>query len=241
LGNLGDEAAFYLFVNPRTALLSVPPPGTGQAALASAPERPWWERSGPRPTQRPDAGDLDETTLARAQSGDRDALEDFVRFYEERVHAFLGRSLIGKSDVDDLAQEVFLRALRALPRFERRDARLSTWIFSIAVRLLLDRRRQRRRWFSLFDEERTPSTGRTPEDSASDRETLTAVERVLAELSAEQRMALALLEIHGLTCEEVARAMGTSVATVKTRVFRARRVLRRVLGSACDGTEGGQR
>lgn len=238
MGNLGGEVAFYLFVNPRTALLSVPPCEAGHAALASAPERPWWERSGPRPTGRPEAGDLDETTLARAQSGDREAQEDFVRFYEDRVHAFLGRSLIGKSDVDDLAQEVFLRALRALPRFERREARLSTWIFSIAVRLLVDRRRQRSRWFSLFDEEKTASPGRTPEDGASDRETLTAVERVLAELSDEQRMALALLEIHGLTCEEVASAMGTSVATVKTRVFRARRVLRRVLGSAHGEAEG---
>jgi len=146
--------------------------------------------------------------------------------YERRVHAFLSRSLICRPDVDDLAQDVFLRVLRALPRFETRGARLSTWIFAIAVRLLLDRRRSRWRFLLPFDETRARAREQTPEAGAIDRQTLTAVERLLLELSAEQRMALLLLELHGLSYEEVAEAMGTSVATAKTRVFRARRALR---------------
>lgn len=241
LGNLGARAAFYLFVNTRTVTLSVAPSGGGSTALASPSERPWWERSGPRPSGRAEWGELDDETLARARAGDRAAQEDFVRLYEARVHAFLGRSLVGHFDVDDLAQEVFLRALGALSRFEVREARVSTWIFSIAVRLLLDRRRQRRRWFAFLDEARTPALERTPEDGASAREELTRVEQALLDLSPEQRMALALLELHGQTCEEVAAAMRTSVATVKTRVFRARRLLRRRLQVELSDREGGER
>jgi RNA polymerase sigma-70 factor, ECF subfamily len=208
--------------------------------LAVAVSRPWWE--GQRPaSQRPDLSEVDADILAGARSGNRRAQEEFIRCYERRVHAFLGRSLIGRPQVDDLAQEVFLRVLRALPRFEPGSARVSTWIFSIAVRLLADQGRRARRWFIVFDDERASASGDSPEAEAMARQTLTEVERVLCELSPEQRMALALFELHGLSHAEVAGAMGSSVATVKTRLFRARRALRQRLPGALLNEAGKDR
>jgi RNA polymerase sigma-70 factor, ECF subfamily len=186
----------------------------------------------PVPALRADALEIDAKTLVAAQAGDRRAQEDFVRWYERRVHAFLGRSLLGRQHVDDLAQEVFLRVLCALPRFEPGPARVSTWIFSIAVHLLADHGRRQRRWFTWLDEERAPAHGCSPEEGAMAREALTDLEVALARLSAEQRMALCLCEMHGLSHAEVAEAMGTSVATVKTRLFRARHSLRKHTGAS---------
>jgi len=193
------------------------------------------------PTGRADAREIDEETLAAARAGDRHAQEDFVRWYERRVHAFLGRSLLGRHQVDDLAQEVFLRVLRALPRFEPGPARVSTWIFSIAVRLLADHGRSQRRWFTWFDEERATSHGHSPEEGAIAREALTDLEVALARLSPQQRMALCLFEIHGLSHAEVAQAVGSSVATVKTRLFRARHALRKYLKNAPSERAGASR
>jgi RNA polymerase sigma-70 factor (ECF subfamily) len=228
-------------VNPRTLTL---PAGECPAAalLATSVARPWWESA--KPARRTELGEVDPETLARAQVGDRTAQERFVRCYERRVHAFLGRSLLGREPVDDLAQEVFLRVLRALPRFEPGAARVSTWIFAIAVRLLADRSRRGRLsrfWFAPFDEATCPGAGPSPEEGAIDREALTAVEVALSELSPEQRMALALFELHELSHAEVAQAMGTSVATVKTRLFRARRTLRKRLPEARWPGLGGRR
>jgi len=240
-GNLCGRSPFYLSMNPRPLqpeAVALPEPFG--LRVAAGPARPWWEGSQVGPVKRLEC-DVDADTLERARSGDRQAQEAFVRCYERRVHAFLGRSLVGRAHVDDLAQEVFLRVLRALPRFESKGARVSTWIFSIAVRLLADERRGRRRWFLPFDEARASASGRTPEEGAMDREALTELERALLELSTEQRMALALFEIHQLSHEEVAEAMGTSVATVKTRLFRARRALRACLRDRGPGTKGERR
>jgi len=227
-GNLRLPSAFYTSVNPRSQALC-------------APVQPVWEVPGAQAGQRRTLPEVDADTLARARGGDRAAQEDFVRLYERRVHAFLGRSLLGATQVDDLAQEVFLRVLRALPRFEPRDARVSTWIFSIAVHLLADQHRRRFRWFGPLDEARQPAAGQSPEERAMARETLTEVERALLDLSAEQRMTLALFEFHDLSHEEVAVALSTSVATVKTRLFRARRSLRRSLRRIGASREGGVR
>lgn len=155
------------------------------------------------------------------------AQEKFIRLYERRVHAFLGRSLLNHADVDDLSQEVFLRALGALPRFEPDRARLSTWIFQIAVRLMQDRTRRARRWLPLGEERAAPV--QDPEAHAATREALTEVERILSLVPTEQRMALCLFELHDLSHAEIAEVLGTTVATTKTRIWRARRALEKAL------------
>src|SRR4051812_48677387 len=97
-----------------------------------------------RPTSR--ARELDEPTLARAQMGEDAACRAFLGFYQRQVFALLGRMLgrVGqRGTIEDLAQETFLRAFRALPGFDRRgSARLSTWLLTIATHLALDQLRR---------------------------------------------------------------------------------------------------
>ena len=92
-----------------------------------------------------DARELDEATLAACRLGEPQALRRFVVRYQDLVFAFVSRSLGRGPHVEDLAQEVFMRAFRALPRFEPSGAaRLSTWLLTITSRLVVDARRKRR-------------------------------------------------------------------------------------------------
>lgn len=182
--------------------------------------------------------DLDVHTFTLAQAGNRAALGRFVEHYQDAVYAFLSRSLTTRRHrLDDLAQEVFLRALRALPRFEQRDARILTWLLQIAVRLLQDEGRRRSEVCGvLCDDE--PAHSPDPMQCAEAREELTIVERAATCLPEEQRVALVLQEFHGLTHAEIASATGTTVATVKTRVHRARTYLAEALNRASREDQG---
>lgn len=181
--------------------------------------------------RRSSSGDVDDSLLRLAQSGDRAALEQFVRHYESRVFAFLSRATGAGPHVDDLAQEVFLRAFRALPRFEKREAKVSTWIFRIAVRLIQDHgRRNRDKLLTSTEELRDNSA--SPEELCARRAALTRIEHAAAELPDEQRVAFVLFEFHDQSHDEISKVTGAPVATVKTRIHRARRFLRAaVLGT----------
>jgi RNA polymerase sigma-70 factor, ECF subfamily len=176
--------------------------------------------------------DVDAQTLTLAQAGNRVALGRFVEHYQDAVYGFLSRSLTTRRHrVDDLAQEVFLRAIRALPRFEQREARILTWLLQIAVRLLQDESRKKVELSGeLIDEE--PAHAPDPMQCALAREELTIVEQAAARLPEEQRVALVLQEFHGLSHAEIAQATGTTVATVKTRIHRARTYLVEALEQA---------
>lgn len=169
--------------------------------------------------------EVDDAVLRRAQAGDRAALQEFVRHYEGRVFAFLSRATGAGSHVDDLAQEVFLRAFRALPRFEKRDAKVSTWIFRIAVRLIQDHGR-RNKFGLLLSSEDLRDGSESPEDLCARRADLTRIEQAAARLPEDQRVAFVLFEFHDQSHEEIAKATGAPIATVKTRIHRARRFLR---------------
>lgn len=181
--------------------------------------------------------DLDAQTLTLAQAGNRAALGRFVEHYQDAVYGFLSRSLTTRRHrLDDLAQEVFLRAIRALPRFEQREARILTWLLQIAVRLLQDESRKTfERSSELSDEE--PANVPDPMQCAEARQALTIVEQAAARLPEEQRVALVLQEFHGLSHAEIASATGTTVATVKTRVHRARAFLTEALDHATRGEQ----
>lgn len=185
--------------------------------------------------------DLDVQTLKLAQAGNRAALGRFVEHYQDAVYGFLSRSLTHRRHrLDDLAQEVFLRAIRALPRFEQRDARVLTWLLQIAVRLLQDEGRKRTLLSDALEDEQ-PALEPDPMQRASARQELTIVERAAARLPEEQRVALVLQEFHGLSHAEIAKATGTSVATVKTRVHRARAFLAEALSAAGQTNNGARR
>ncbi|NLE85352.1 MAG: sigma-70 family RNA polymerase sigma factor [Myxococcales bacterium] len=173
--------------------------------------------------------EVDPATLARAQQGDATAVERFVRHYERPVFAFLSRMAGRGPHVEDLAQEVFLRAYRALPNFERREnTRVSTWLFSIAWRLCIDRSRKPRP--PLLSVESVPLRSAACPDQDHRRSRIaSALELAVGELPREQRAAFLLAECHGLTTAEIAQVTDTTRATVKTRLFRARARLKRSL------------
>lgn len=194
--------------------------------MQSAATSSIWPLPAPEPARvRPSREDIDEETLTLAQAGSSEALERFVKHYQGPVFAFLSRSLGRGPHVEDLAQEVFLRVMRALPRFTRTEAKVSTWIFQIAVRLMKDRnKRPQRTLVAVPDDLR--DRRQNPEESCAERRTLSSLERLAAELPEEQRMTLVLIEFHGLSHQEVSVAMNCQVATVKTRLHRARSHLR---------------
>ena len=145
-----------------------------------------------------------------------------------RVSRVLGHG----AHVEDLAQETFLRAYRAFPTFDLdAPARPSTWLLTIATRLALDARRRKALPVQPIEAaERVPG-GATPETERARGELGRAIATAAAKLGLEQRAALVLYEIHGLSMAEIASAMDVPEATAKTRLFRARERMREELGA----------
>lgn len=182
-----------------------------------------------------ETAELDEVTLARARRGERAACTRFVGFYERRVFAAIGRIVGPRGEparVEELAQDAFVRALRALPRFASDGpARLSTWLLTIATRVALnDLRRARPTVVTL---------AAAPPEAAPDEHARLharrALEAAIIALTPEQRAVLVLHDIHGLTDREVSEALELEVAAVKSRLFRARARLRQTLTEEQDG------
>jgi RNA polymerase sigma-70 factor, ECF subfamily len=176
--------------------------------------------------------ELDELTLARARRGDPAACTRFVEIYQARVFAALGRMLgpSARGDlVEDLAQETFIRALRALPRFDPSGpARPSTWVLTIATRRALSELRARPSRPVLEEgswDGVDPGAHGNPERIVARQ----ALHRAIAELTPEQRAAFVLRDVHELSEAEVAEALGLEPAAVRSRVFRARARLRALL------------
>ncbi len=182
-----------------------------------------------RPSDEP--GELDEFTLARAQRADPGAEVALVRCYERRVFALLGRMLAPRglsALVEDLAQETFIRVLRALPRFERDgSARLSTWVLCIASRLAINElSRVRPPTEPVAD---TLAGEPAAEGRLEQLEHRKAIVDAVARLSAEQQAVFVLREFHGLDDAGIAEALQLEVGAVKSRLHRARVQLRRAL------------
>jgi RNA polymerase sigma-70 factor (ECF subfamily) len=176
-----------------------------------------------------DDGELGPDVLARCQAGETTALRVFVEHHQRAVFALLSRILGQRPEVEDLAQETFLRAIRALPGFAvDGPARLSTWLLTIATRLALDvcRKRRREQWWPLVAE---PMSAVTPEHEAHRAELRGALALAVAELPDDQRAAFVLAEFHGFAIEDIAVALQTPKGTVKTRLFRARAKLSQAL------------
>ena len=178
---------------------------------------------------RPDGSELDPGLLSRCQTGEPAALRTFVEHYQRPVFALLSRIIGRGPEVEDLAQETFLRAIRALPGFDAGgSARLSTWLLTIATRLALDvcRKRTREPRSALAAE---PVSTATPEHEAQRAELRGAIASAVEELPDDQRAAFVLAEFHGFAIEDIATALQTPKSTVKTRLFRARDKLSRAL------------
>lgn len=177
------------------------------------------------PRGRPE---LDEITLARARRGDRDGCARFVVFHQQLVFAAIGRILGPRTDaaqVEDLAQEAFLKALRALPRFDPAGpAKVSTWLLTIATRVALSHIRRRRVETEPFEE-----LAARPEATLERLDARQRITRAAADLTPEQRAVFVLRDLHGLTETEVATALDLDVSAAKSRLHRARARMRRAL------------
>jgi len=175
--------------------------------------------------------EADAAILASCARGDPLSLRWFVVRYQPLVFAYLSRTLGHGAHVEDLAQDVFLRAFRAIGQFEARgSSRCSTWLLTIAANAAIDFRRRRRE--VLCDGKTDPDLVdfATPETEHYRGEIGLALQRAASSLPDEQRDAFVLAEFHDLSMEEMAAVAGVPVGTIKARLSRARARLRELLG-----------
>ena len=184
----------------------------------------------PGPSPRGVPAPLDASVLRRCLAQDPMAFRAFVVRYERMVFALLSRMLGQGPEVEDLAQETFVRAYRAFPSFDPDGpAKVSTWLLTIATRLALDSRKKHR---ATEPVDETLPAASTPERELERRQLGNAISAAAAALPDDQRAALVLAEMHGLSTAEIAEALGVPENTAKTRLFRAREKMRAALSSA---------
>ena len=178
--------------------------------------------------------DPDRPLVERAQAGDTRAFGELVERYQGRVFALTRRILKDDDEAEDALQETFLSAFRGLKNFKQ-EARFSTWIFRVASNAALMRLRKKRHdTVSLErpgEDEDGPALelvdwGKTPEEELLDRETKDVMDKAIAELPADYAAVFQLRDVEGLSNEDAAEALGTTVAATKSRLHRARLFLR---------------
>lgn len=186
----------------------------------------------------PGAADSDGMLVERAVAGDQGAFELLVIKYQRRIQRLIGRMVRDVDLVEDIAQETFIRAYRALHQF-RGDAQFYTWLYRIAVntakKFLLELKRDPTVSQSAFkstedgDEtyyaESEPTSDETPESVLAAKEIAVAVNTALEVLPEDLRQALILREIEGLSYEEISGVMNCPIGTVRSRIFRAREAI----------------
>lgn len=192
----------------------------------------------------PAAAMREQDLIARVKRGQTELFYELVRPYERRVYAAALAILRHESDAEDAAQEAMLKALANLRQF-RAEARFSTWLIQITVNeALMRRRRERTAMTEAIDDNRDEEGEYTPRDFADWREIPSeALERkevrqklaqALASLDRKYREVFVLRDMEQLNIQETAEALGISVASVKTRLLRARLMLRDLLAGGWE-------
>lgn len=179
---------------------------------------------------------MDETTLVHeARRGNSDALEALVRAYQKPIYNYTYRMTGNRQDAQDLTQETLVRVCTSISGFQG-NSRFSSWVYRIASNLCVDRLRRRHRTLSLDatvgEEElawQVPDQSPGPEALAEQADLGRAIQQGLERLSYEHRAVVILHDMRQLTYGEVAEALRCPVGTVKSRLSRARAVLRAVL------------
>lgn len=172
-----------------------------------------------------------EELVAAAKAGDAEAFGRLFDHFHEPVHRYVAARVRRPSDAEDLAQLVFVKALEALPRYEQRGVPFGGWLFRLARNVVIDHLRTHREHVELDELVERPDRQAGPEAQALARHEMDVVLAALAELTEEQRDAIALRFFAGLSAREAAVAMGKQEGTVRGIQFRAIAALRRRLGS----------
>jgi RNA polymerase sigma-70 factor, ECF subfamily len=198
--------------------------------------------------------EADALLLERVKHGDQRAFEMLVVKYQRRIERLIGRMVRDADLVQDIAQETFIRAYRAIPQF-RGESAFYTWLYRIAVntakKALVDLKRDPLIFESQLggrdDEQEEPSRveqtlsdGETPDAVLASKEVAATVNAAIDALSEELRQAIVLREIEGLSYEEIADVMNCPIGTVRSRIFRARESIATKLRPLL-GTQVGER
>jgi RNA polymerase sigma-70 factor (ECF subfamily) len=190
----------------------------------------------------PTANRVQREFLEKLRAGDAEAFDLLVTNYTESVFALLVRLTGDPAESADLTQETFLRALRAFGDF-RGNADIKTWLFRIAINQTRNsfrwwRSRKRDRTSSIHDPagpsgisigDLLPAGGESPEQAAIRREQNDALRTALRALKPSHREAIILCDVEGFTYEEIAYLVGVNIGTVKSRIARGRREMRKLL------------
>ena len=172
----------------------------------------------------------DEELITLSREGDLDAFNRLVERYQTRVYRLAYR-MVGPASADDAAQDAFISAFKSLRSF--RGGNFRSWLLRITANVCRDQlRASKRKGGASLDEMleagawAPPSTGRSPEEAATDAELNAAIMAAVAALPPDQRAVLVLIDIEGYSYEETAEAVAASLGTVKSRLSRAREKVR---------------
>ncbi len=192
--------------------------------------------------------EIDHLLVQRAQKGDKRAFEMLVVKYQRKLARLLGRLVRDQAEVEDVTQEAFIKAYRALPSF-RGDSAFYTWLYRIGINTAknyLVSSARRPPTVTTYDNDEAEGfedgdqlrDTNTPENELATKQLAETVNAAVAALPEELRTAITLREIEGLSYEEIAEIMNCPIGTVRSRIFRAREAiaekLRPQLGTAKD-------
>lgn len=179
--------------------------------------------------------EIDQQLVDRAQRGDKKAFELLVAKYQRKLGRLLSRFIRDPAEVEDVAQEAFIKAYRALPSF-RGESAFYTWLYRIGINtaknylVALGRRAPTTTEFDSeeaenFDDGDQLRDVNTPENELMSKQIAQTVNDTMEALPEELRTAIVLREIDGLSYEEIAAAMNCPIGTVRSRIFRARETI----------------
>ena len=179
--------------------------------------------------------DVDAELVARVQAGDKQAFDLLVLKNQRKIMRLLSRMIRDQAEVEDVAQEAFIKAYRALPQF-RGDSAFYTWLYRIAINTA-------RNWLSsnsrrpstpssyenedgeTFNEMDNLTDNTTPESELASRQIAQTVNKAIEDLPEDLRTAIVLREIEGMSYEDIAQSMNCPIGTVRSRIFRAREAI----------------
>jgi RNA polymerase sigma-70 factor, ECF subfamily len=179
--------------------------------------------------------EVDQQLVERAQRGDKHAFELLVAKYQRKLGRLLSRFIRDPAEVEDVAQEAFIKAYRALPSF-RGDSAFYTWLYRIGINtaknylVAMGRRAPTTTEFDSEEAENFEDGDQlrdlnTPEAELMTRQIAATVNRTMEELPEELRTAITLREIEGMSYEDIANVMNCPIGTVRSRIFRARETI----------------